>query len=148
MRYRERNEWWIGSKRFKMTHECVCVQLRFARAVRSYLVGLREKGRILFEQTSYIAYIYMFALQNWIVQSPNLIFKKWLSPLSKFFINFTGKTEVKTKKSPAFGYELRQSVVNEHHNMAINWMLIAMTVIKRHVYSVKSRHFVWTVTSY
>ena len=30
-----------------------CVQPRFARAIRLYLVGEREKGRILFEQTSY-----------------------------------------------------------------------------------------------
>ena len=32
---------------------CVCVQPHFARAVCSYLIGEREKGRILFEQTSY-----------------------------------------------------------------------------------------------
>ena len=29
MLYRERNEWWIGSKRFAITHECVYVQQRF-----------------------------------------------------------------------------------------------------------------------
>ena len=54
MLYTERYEWRIGLKRFTITRECVCVQPRFARAVCSYLIGEREKGRILFEQTSYI----------------------------------------------------------------------------------------------
>ena len=31
----------------------MCVQPRFAQAIRSYLVGKIEKGRILFEQTLY-----------------------------------------------------------------------------------------------
>ena len=37
-----------------------CVQPRFARAIRSYLVGEREKGRILFEQTSYKTFVENF----------------------------------------------------------------------------------------
>ena len=50
----------------------------------------------------------------------------------EIFYQFYGQNRSKNLKS-SFGYELRQNVVCEHNNVAINLILGVMTVVIRHV---------------